>query len=77
MAEGAGMARWSHTALICMLIANTNLDPKKHRPFKPADFDPYALARDKARHAPPVATKEDLSMIREAFTRGPWAKKDG
>ena len=28
------------------LIANVNRDPKKSRPFKPTDFDPYAIEDD-------------------------------
>ncbi len=42
MAEGQGRERWAHTSLLCTLLANANRDPKKTRPFKPADFDPYS-----------------------------------
>ncbi|MCC7350217.1 MAG: hypothetical protein IT446_06575 [Phycisphaerales bacterium] len=62
MAEGLGRERWSHTSLICALIANAHRDPKRGRPFKPADFDPYA--RQDRRQ---VADKRSLAIIREAL----------
>jgi hypothetical protein len=66
MAEGHGQERWAHTALICALIANANRDPKKHRPFKPADFNPYA---DRSRHGDVIeVTSETVGLMREAFT---------
>ena len=42
MAEGRGRAAWAHTSSVLALIANVNRDPKRQRPFRPADFDPYA-----------------------------------
>lgn len=62
MAEGLGRERWAHTSLICALIVNANRDPKRGRPFKPADFDPYA--RQDRRQ---VADKTDLAMLKEAL----------
>jgi len=50
--------------LLC-LIANCNRDPKKTRPFKPADFDPYAErnSRDEAIEV------TDMAVLKEAFTK--------
>ena len=64
MAEGLGRERWAHTSLICTLIANANRDPKKGRPFKPSDFDPYARAD---RRSARVADKQSLVILREAL----------
>jgi hypothetical protein len=69
MAEGLGRERWAHTSLICALIANAHRDPKKHRPFKPNDFDPYA--RIGGRSSQKVADKQDLKLLREALEARP------
>ena len=61
MAEGHGRQCWAHTSLICALIANCHRDPKKHRPFKPSDFDPYA----KQYRRTTVADKASLTFLRE------------
>jgi len=66
MADGLGRERWAHTALICALIANANRDPKKHRPFKPDDFNPHA---DRPRQGDVIEVdKETVGLLREAFT---------
>ncbi|HEV57107.1 MAG TPA: hypothetical protein ENN87_06365 [Phycisphaerales bacterium] len=65
MAEARGRDNWAHTSAILALIANVNRDPKKTRPCKPADFDPYA-ARDKRREAIEVTS---MGTLKEAFKR--------
>lgn len=45
MAEGRDRLRWRHTAQVMMVIANVHRDPKKGRPFKASDFDPYQMGR--------------------------------
>jgi len=66
MAEGQGRERWAHTALISALLANANRDPKKHRPFRPADFNPHA---DRSRHGDVIEVDaETVGLMREAFT---------
>jgi hypothetical protein len=50
--------------LVCALIANANRDPKRSRPFKPSDFDPYARQDRRLRT---VADKESLTVLREAL----------
>ncbi len=42
MADARSRGDWAHTAMLCALIANVNRDPKKGRPYKPADFDPHS-----------------------------------
>ena len=64
MAEGLGRERWAHTSMVCCLIANANRDPKKSRPFKPSDFDPYAR---QDRRSERTADKESLAILREAL----------
>ena len=64
MAEGHGRERWAHTSLICALIANGHRNPRKHRPFKPSDFDPYARI---GRRSSPPADKQSLALLREAL----------
>jgi len=65
MAEGLGRERWAHTSLLCALIANANRDPKRTRPLKPSDFDPYSI-RDRRERV--VADEESLAMLKEALT---------
>ena len=43
MVEGRTRARWDHTASIMAIVAEVNRNPKKRsRPYRPADFHPYA-----------------------------------
>ncbi len=69
MAEGLGRERWAHTSLVCALIANSNRDPKKHRPFKLSDFDPYARPGKWDQRSGLTASKQDLRFLREALER--------
>jgi hypothetical protein len=64
MAEGLGRERWAHTSLLCAILANANRDPKRTRPFKPADFNPYAQQDRRLRKA---ADKESLTILKEAL----------
>jgi hypothetical protein len=70
MAEGLGRERWAHTSLICALVANANRDPKRGRPFKPSDFDPYVRQERRQRFE---ADNESLALLKEALTgqKGP------
>jgi len=65
MAEARGRDNWAHTSAILALIANVNRDPKKTRPYKPSDFDPYS-AKDKRDE---VIEVTDMSILKDAFTR--------
>ena len=75
MAEGLGRERWAHTSLVCALIANANRDPKKHRAFRPDDFNPYAERR--RREEVIEVTPETIGLMREAFVAGLPANKKG
>ena len=61
MAGGAERARWNRTSFVCALIANAHRDPKKHRPFEPSDFNPYA-----AKTEGPVK----VIALKKFFTKG-------
>ena len=63
MAEARGRDNWAHTSAILALVANVNRDPKKNRPFKPADFDPYA-GKDRRDEAIEVT---DMAVLKDAF----------
>jgi hypothetical protein len=64
MAEGANRQAWDHTAQICAVIANCNKDPKKGRPFKAADFNPYT---EKTGSTKLAATKENILALKPAI----------
>lgn len=63
MAEARGRDNWAYTSAVLALVANVNLDPKKTRAYRPADFDPYAQ-HDRRRV---VADKDSLAILREAL----------
>ena len=65
MAEARARDNWAHTSAVLALIANVNRDPKKTRPFKPADFDPYAAKRTEA----VVVDNENIGLLKQAFTK--------
>jgi hypothetical protein len=45
MARARLGAEWAQTSAILALLANVHRDPKKKRtPYKPSDFDPFAVA---------------------------------
>jgi hypothetical protein len=63
MAEGRGREHWAHTSALLALLANVHRDPKKHRAFSPADFNPYeALERRNTK-----AKTKDLSILKSVF----------
>lgn len=71
MAEARGRDAWAHTSAVMTLIANVNRDPKKTRPFKPSDFDPYS-AKDRRENAIEVS---DMTVLRDAFNRNAQRKE--
>jgi len=65
MAEGCNRAQWRHTSAVMALIANVNRDPKKGRPFEPADFDPHNTTES---HEDVIeVTPETVSEFKKAF----------
>lgn len=65
MAEARGRDQWTHTSSVLALIANVNRDPKKTRPYKPSDFNPYEARRSTAAGIP--ITKQTLGMLKSVF----------
>ena len=64
MAQAHQHDAWNHTAAVLALIANVNRDPKRGRPFKPADFHP-ALPNRQRRPSPPL--KGDITLLKTVF----------
>jgi hypothetical protein len=63
MAEARSRDEWARASALMALIANCHRDPKKSRPFKPADFDPYAAKKTEA----VVVDKENIGLLKQAF----------
>lgn len=64
MAEAVSRQRWAHTSALMCVIANCHRDPKKTRPFQPADFDPHRQRKA----APPV--KVGIGVLKQVFVHG-------
>jgi len=65
MLDGRQRHDWSIAASLMAVIANTNRDPKRGRPLKPSDFDPFA------RHARTTApVKVPVSVLKDVFILG-------
>jgi len=63
MSDARLRERWTHTASVLAMLANTHRNPKKSKPFKPGDFDPFE--RQPAQQSPiPTA---DLSVLKAVF----------
>ena len=55
MDEGRSRAAWAHTSAVLAMLAEVNRDRKKKAsPFRPGDFDPWALQDRKDKPAPKV-----------------------
>lgn len=71
MADGKSRESWQRTSTILALIANVNKDPNKGRPFKPADFDPYASKHESTGDKIRI---DNLGLLKSAFVKD---KKNG
>lgn len=60
MAEARQRDEWTRTASMMALVANTQRDPKKGRPFRPADFDPF-------QHATSRTPKVGVGVLKSVF----------
>ena len=65
MAEARGRAEWSRMSSLMALIANVNRDPKKHRAFRPADFNPYERRRTEGI----PLTGANMHLLKKAFVK--------
>ena len=63
MAEAKQRDEWARTSSLMALIANANRDAKKHRAFRPSDFDPFAVT-------PKSKQKVDVSILKDIFIDG-------
>jgi len=63
MAEARGRDAWGRTARVLALLANIHRDPKKHRAFRPSDFNPYETKR---RSGIPIKAK-DIGLLKKVF----------
>ncbi len=63
MAEAKVRDNWAHTSAILAMIANAHRDPKKTRPFTPADFDPMEQRQSNQ----PIIRTSDLSILKQVF----------
>ena len=69
MSESRSRDAWRHTAAVMSLIANVNRDPRKHRPFRPEDFNPHEQ-KPKA-----VIRGKGLRILRDVFLKTEPAKE--
>ena len=65
MAEARSRENWAHTSSLLAMLANVNRDPKKTKPFKPSDFDPYGSANKSAK--PVIRKGEDFDILKMVF----------
>jgi hypothetical protein len=65
MAEARQRDEWSRTSSVMALVANTQRNPKKTRPFRPGDFDPFARTADKRAQVIPAP----VSVLKDVFIR--------
>lgn len=62
LAEARGKFEWEQTASLMALVVNLVRDPKKGKPAKPADFNPY-YQKEKPK------VKVPLSFLKEVFVK--------
>ena len=63
MADARQAEEWNHTAAILAMLANAHRDPKKTRPFKPADFHPGTQRTKCSRRI----VNADISILKSVF----------
>ena len=66
MAEGHGRDAWDRLSVLLALTANCHRDPKKHRAFRPSDFDPFGREPTEVVEV----NKETIDLMRTAFDQG-------
>lgn len=68
MADARQREAWGRISSVMALIANTQRDPKKTRPFRPTDFDPFATSKP--------APKVGVGVLKTVFIEGRMPKVD-
>ena len=63
MADAKQTEEWNHTSAILAMLANAHRDPKKTRPFKPADFHPGTNRSRRSRRV----VNADISILKSVF----------
>jgi len=69
MAEGRQRHEWAIASNVMALIANSQRDRKRTRPFRASDFDPFARPRRPIR--------ADVSVLKDVFIDGRMPRMDG
>ena len=71
MSEGRQRSQWMHTSSMMALTVNMNRDPKKSKPAKPSDFDPFSANEKDA------DIEADISILKTVFIDGMMPKGQG
>lgn len=79
MAEARQRDEWTRTASLMALVANTQRNPRKTRPFRPSDFDPFSRAGEKRAGVipAPVSVLKDVFINRRPPQERAVGKPDG
>ena len=64
MAEARNRADWARTSSLMALAVNLVRDPRRGRPAKPSDFNPYS-----ERSEPRKLRGRELEILRDVFCR--------
>jgi len=70
MAEGHGRDEWGRLSVLLALTANCHRDPKKGRPLKPSDYDPFRREPDEVVEV----DRENIATLKQAFLNGQGRK---
>lgn len=62
MAEARQREQWNHTSSLLALLANCHRDPKKTRPYKPAQFHPHPT-----KPRPTIKPRADIRQLKQVF----------
>jgi len=73
LAEARGSHEWEQTAAVLAMLANTHRDPKKRpTPYKPNDFNPFAVERAEK----PKVMLKDIRVLKRFFVDPHAGKKE-
>jgi hypothetical protein len=67
MSEGRQRHDWSIASAVMAVLANIHRDPKRSRPLKPADFDPFVQ--------PQRVPKVPITVLKDVFINGQMPKE--